>query len=334
MLLALDLAGIAASSGSACASGSLDPSHVLIAMGLDLDAALGSLRLTTGYATTDGEVTHASDDIHSGPDRTVRARRAYLTGFPGRMTVEEELARRLAHGEEIVLATVIRLDGEPPSHPGAKLLMSSTAIVAGTLGCSEFDSAALADPRRSHDRERRSCAPTATTSARSRCTSSRTRRRRSSVVFAATPIARALLRWAPEVGFRPVLVETRTERMAGAEWPGAIASLGTLREALTGDVYAVHTDHDAEDLVQSLEVLLPSNPRFIGLVGSGRHTGHHLDALRAKGVAEAVIGRIQTPVGLDIGARTPEEIALSILAGLVAVRRGATGGWKQGSTNR
>lgn len=59
LLLALDLAGIAASSGSACASGSLDPSHVLLAMGLNLDEALGSLRLTTGYDTTDDEVSRA-----------------------------------------------------------------------------------------------------------------------------------------------------------------------------------------------------------------------------------------------------------------------------------
>ena len=59
MLLALDLAGIAASSGSACASGSLDPSHVLLAMGLSLEEALGSLRLTTGYSTTAAEVTRA-----------------------------------------------------------------------------------------------------------------------------------------------------------------------------------------------------------------------------------------------------------------------------------
>jgi cysteine desulfurase len=59
MLLALDLAGVAASSGSACASGSLDPSHVLIAMGMSMDEALGSLRLTTGYATTDEEIDSA-----------------------------------------------------------------------------------------------------------------------------------------------------------------------------------------------------------------------------------------------------------------------------------
>ena len=60
MLLALDLAGVAVSSGSACASGSLDPSHVLLAMGLSLEHALGSLRLTTTYATTDDEVSRAA----------------------------------------------------------------------------------------------------------------------------------------------------------------------------------------------------------------------------------------------------------------------------------
>ena len=59
MLLALDLAGVSASSGSACASGSLDPSHVLLAMGMTMQEALGSLRLTTGYSTTDDDVSHA-----------------------------------------------------------------------------------------------------------------------------------------------------------------------------------------------------------------------------------------------------------------------------------
>jgi len=70
LLLALDLAGIAASSGSACASGSLDPSHVLLAMGLGLNEALGSLRLTTGYATTDLEVTDARAIISSALTHT------------------------------------------------------------------------------------------------------------------------------------------------------------------------------------------------------------------------------------------------------------------------
>ena len=61
MLMALDLEGIAASSGSACASGSLDPSHVLLAMGFSLEDSLGSLRLSTGYATTDDELERAAE---------------------------------------------------------------------------------------------------------------------------------------------------------------------------------------------------------------------------------------------------------------------------------
>jgi xanthine dehydrogenase accessory factor len=127
-------------------------------------------------------------------------------------------------------------------------------------------------------------------------------------------------------------VETRADRLSGLDWPAAIGSLSDLAPALAGDIYAVHTDHDAQDLVEALETLLPRNPRFIGLVGSRRHTGHHLDALLAKGVAPEDIARIQSPVGLDLGSLvTPQEIALSILAGLVAVRRGGQGGWKQGA---
>jgi xanthine dehydrogenase accessory factor len=243
-------------------------------------------------------------------------------------SVEEELARRLSLGEEVVLATVIKLDGKPPSHQGAKLLLSRTATLAGTLGCSEFDSAALADARevvqsgapalRTYRHELGSidvyvephaAAPTL-------------------VVFAATPVAAALLRMAPEAGFRAILVETRPERLHGANWPDPIGSLKSLGAVLGPDFYAVHTDHDAEDLVEALEALLPHKPRFIGLVGSRRHTGHHLEALRAKGVPDEVIGRIQSPVGLDLGATTPGEIAISILAGLVAVRKGGGGGWK------
>jgi xanthine dehydrogenase accessory factor len=244
-------------------------------------------------------------------------------------SLEEELASRLSRGEEVVLATVTRVDGSPPSHAGAKLLMSSTASLSGTLGCSEFDSAALAD---------------AGSIAESGAPQLRTYRHDlgsievylepyesapTLVVFAATPVARSLLRWAAEVGFRPLLVETRPARLAGAEWPSHISSLNELAAALGKDVYVVHTDHDAEDLVPALEAVLPKNPRFIGLVGSRRHTGHHLEALRAKGLPEEVIAKIQSPVGLDLGAVTPEEIALSILAGLVAIRRRGSGGWKQ-----
>jgi xanthine dehydrogenase accessory factor len=245
-------------------------------------------------------------------------------------SVEEELAARLARGEELVLATVIKLDGGPPSRTGAKLLMSRDAALAGTLGCSEFDSAALADAARIADGD---------------SPQQRTYRHDLGsidvylepyaappmlLIFSATPIARALLDWAQAIGFTALMVETRPERIKGAGWPPLIIkSLDELPPTLGHELYVVHTDHDAPDLVQALEKVIPLNPRFIGLVGSRRHTGHHLEALRAKGVPEAVIARIQSPVGLDLGAVNPAEIALSILAGLVAQRRGRAGGWLQ-----
>jgi xanthine dehydrogenase accessory factor len=222
--------------------------------------------------------------------------------------IEGELARRLQLGEEIVLATVVRLDGAPPSRTGAKALFSRDRHLSGTLGCSEFDSQARIDAPnllasgapllRSYSHDLGSIEvylepylP-----------------RPLLVVLSDTPVAAALRRWAPEVGFEV------------SETPPATAPRGGL--------YAVMTDHDSPGLVEDLDRLLALGPRFVGLVGSRRHTGHHLEALRAKGVAEADIARIQSPVGLDLGAQTPSEIALSILAGLVAIRRGGRAGWK------
>lgn len=242
-------------------------------------------------------------------------------------SVEEELASRLARGEEVVLATVVRLDGQPPSRPGAKLLMSRTATLAGTLGCSEFDSAAL------HDAERiaRSGAPELRTYNHDLGSIEAYLEPHAPVptlvVFGATPVARSILEWAPELGFRPVFVETRPERLEGRRWPDAVGALDELRDRIGAEVYVVHTDHDAPDIVEALEAVLPANPRFIGLVGSRRHTGHHLEALKAHGLDDTSLARIQTPVGLDLGAVTPAEIALSILAGIVARRRGRDGGW-------
>jgi xanthine dehydrogenase accessory factor len=242
-------------------------------------------------------------------------------------SVEEELAQRLARGEEVVLATVIKLDGKPPSRAGAKLLMSRTATLAGTLGCSEFDSAALNDAATVAD----SMAPQLRTYTHDLGSIDAYLEPHAPVptlvVFGATPVARAILDWAPDLGFRALLVETRAERLKGQAWPAHVTSLAELPPMLGPDIYAVHTDHDAFDIVEALETILPRDPKFIGLVGSRRHTGHHLEALRGKGVSEEAIARIQTPVGLDLGSVTAAEIALSILAGLVAWRHGRRGGW-------
>ena len=222
--------------------------------------------------------------------------------------VESELARRIGLGEEVVLTTVVRVDGDPPSRSGAKALFNRDRHLAGTLGCSEFDAQARRDAAsllaggapglRTYRHELGSIDVYAEPYLP----------RPLLVVLADTPVAAALRRWAPDVGFE-VASSPPSERPAT-------------------DLYVVHTDHEAPDLVEVLEHLISMGPRFVGLMGSRRHTGHHLEALLARGMAEEQVARIQSPVGLDLGAQTPSEIALSILAGLVAFRRGGRASWK------
>lgn len=148
------------------------------------------------------------------------------------------------------------------------------------------------------------------------------------VAVYATRVAEALLRWARELGFATVLVEPDPDR-AGAEHRHAADALAkhTADVRLDEDVDVVVTDHHRDDLVDQLEVVIHAPVRSIGLMGSPRHAPPHVEPLRARGVSDALIGKVQRPIGLDIGSKTPAEIALATLAGLVAQRNGRAGGF-------
>jgi xanthine dehydrogenase accessory factor len=89
----------------------------------------------------------------------------------------------------------------------------------------------------------------------------------------------------------------------------------------------VFTDHDTPGIAEQLAEALRSPARFLGVMGSRRHVAPYLDDLRAMGFDDAALARIRSPVGLDLGGRRPEDIALSIAAGLVAARNGRAAGW-------
>ena len=138
------------------------------------------------------------------------------------------------------------------------------------------------------------------------------------VAVFASPVAEVLLRWAPELGFRTVLLDPDPAR--GAEVTG-FADLDDLTDA---DV--VVTDHHRPELGEVLRDALARPVRWIGVMGNPRHEGPHVAALAALGVPPEEVARVHRPIGLDIGSRTPAEIALSTLAGLLADRNGRSGG--------
>jgi len=73
-------------------------------------------------------------------------------------------------------------------------------------------------------------------------------------------------------------------------------------------------------------VVVRANPDYVGLIGSKRRTSIVIDRLREAGISDEQLRKIRAPIGLDIGAVTPEEVALAIMAEIVAERRGGSGG--------
>ncbi|MGH2675448.1 MAG: molybdenum cofactor synthesis domain-containing protein, partial [Actinomycetota bacterium] len=215
--------------------------------------------------------------------------------------------------EPVVVATAVRVHGDPPCRPGQKLVVGRSGPLEGTLGCAEFDRGAAADAPAVLDAGEPSTRTYEHELGSVEVFLEPRGPRPTLVVLGATPVALWLLRWGSDLGYDTALVETRTERMTAEhkEAAGRVAASPDALE-LAGDIDAVHTDHDAPLVVEHVAALAAAGARFLGVMGSRRHAGPHLERLRELGVAD-----VRTPVGLDLGARTPQEIALSILAGLV-----------------
>lgn len=139
------------------------------------------------------------------------------------------------------------------------------------------------------------------------------------VAVFASPVAELLLRYGRDLGFRTILVEPDAER-AGADAVPAVPVLGP-------EADVVVTDHHRPELGPLLRDVLKHDVRWVGVMGNPRHPGPHVAALRELGVPDAEIERVHRPIGLNIGSRTPPEIAIATLAGLLADRNGKPGGF-------
>src|SRR5262249_31772821 len=150
------------------------------------------------------------------------------------------------------------------------------------------------------------------------------------IIVGAGHISIPLSRLAKVLGYRVIVVDAREafatrERLPEAdellvEWPDeALARL-----PLTVATAVAVLTHDDKFDVPALRVALGSPAAYVGAIGSRGTRERRNKRLREVGVTDEQIARIYGPIGLDISARTPEEIALAILAQVVAVRRGQT----------
>lgn len=147
-------------------------------------------------------------------------------------------------------------------------------------------------------------------------------------VVGAVHIAIALVSLAKVLGFRTVVIDARASFATPERFPHADELITAwpdeaLAGRLTNNSYVTVLTHDPKLDDPALKVALASRARYIGALGSPSTHARRLQRLRAEGFSEEQLGRIHGPIGLKIGARAPEEIALSILAEMIKVKHEA-----------
>jgi xanthine dehydrogenase accessory factor len=260
------------------------------------------------------------------------------------------LTEQLEGRGRIALATVVETKGSGPSKDGRRFLIFEDGSFSGTIGGGPFEALVVADaaalfraggPRRfvkwydffereigGDDREPTNmiCGGSA------RVVVERLDASPALLVLGGGHVGLALARIAPSLGFQVVVADDREEYSRPERFPGEVRAIRAGRdyavppEALPHrrDLYvAIVTRCWETDLAALRHWLLPDarEARYLGLIGSARKIRGVFERLREEGVTEERIRTVHAPIGLEIGAVTPEEIAVSILAQMTEVRR-------------
>jgi xanthine dehydrogenase accessory factor len=248
------------------------------------------------------------------------------------VSVQGEFARIAAADDRAALVTVVA-----GGDVGAKLLVRPDGSVLGGLGEVELDRAAVEAGEELIWAERSELREVGDVSLFVDVTAPAPRL----VVFGAVDYAAALCRLARATGWRPFVCDPRSQfatrdRFPEAEevlaaWPEeAFARLGGIDRA----TYIAVLTHDPKLDDAALTLALGSEAAYVGAMGSRRAQAARRERLLAAGLEEDLLDRVAAPIGLDLGALTAEETALSIMAEVVAVRNGREGGRLSRSAGR
>ncbi|HEV8200831.1 MAG TPA: XdhC/CoxI family protein [Candidatus Polarisedimenticolia bacterium] len=256
------------------------------------------------------------------------------------LAFHEEVARRLREGRRLALATVIARQGSAPRAEGARMIVEADGRTAFSIGGGAFEALVIADARealasgRSFEKEYRfreegEGATGMVCGGSVRVFVEVVVPPEPLFVFGAGHVGRALARVAAPLGLRVIVVEDREADLRDAELPPGterlLAGRGfaeAMPEIPAGAYVAIVTRCHKTDLA-AVRHALGRGAAYVGLIGSRRKVATVAARAAEAGLSEADLAALRAPIGLPIGAETPEEIAVSIAAEIIAVRRGA-----------
>ena len=251
--------------------------------------------------------------------------------------IYQEIVNLQRRGEKAVLATVINSDGSSPRKPGAKMLVKTDGSIVGTVGGGGIEFQVCEKARevfRTGQSELLhfdlSGKPEVSTGI---CGGSvdvflePIGLVESLFILGAGHIGAVTAAIGKMLGFRIVVIDPRTEQNNSTRFPTAdsliVEEFGTAlpRANIDRNSYVVICTYGHVFDEECLRLTATSEARYVGMVGSKRKVLEVKSHLLAAGVPKDSLDRVHAPIGLEIGAETPEEIAISILAEIVKIKR-------------
>ena len=256
-------------------------------------------------------------------------------------SIYQALSEVEKNNESAALCTVVKSVGSTPRHVGSKMLVYPDGKFIGTVGGGDLEHRVLdeawiamgdgesrlltytmSDPKRGDPGV---CGGTVEVFVEPILPPPMI------VVIGAGHVGKAVVHLAKWLGFRVAGSDDRAEFCNPEAVPGADAyypvEMGKLPEHLKINkrTYIIITSRGASVDVQGLPGLLEANPAYVGVIGSKRRWLTTVKGLKQKGVAEEKIARVHSPMGLELNAETPEEIAVSIMAEVLMLKDKGTG---------
>jgi xanthine dehydrogenase accessory factor len=253
--------------------------------------------------------------------------------------VLEAAIRAEAGGERAALVTVVSTEGSTPQKAGARMLVYADGAIVGTIGGGCLEAEMTWRAREAIDAGRPKLVSYDLTPEQAGEDGLVCGGRMQVFIepisgtpvlclFGAGHVAQPLARMAKACGFRVEVADDRVKFANAERFPEADLlvvdgfAAAARKMTLGRNTYAVVVTRGHRGDAEALEAVLGRGLRFVGLLGSRPKVVHIFAALQERGVKPEALADVHAPLGLEIGAETPDEIAVSILAEMIAVRRG------------
>ncbi len=253
------------------------------------------------------------------------------------MDIFGEIEKNLSEGRTFVLATIVQTAGSSPRQAGAKMIVYPDGKIFGTIGGGNFEKLVIEDSLKLFPEKKQTelkkytfaqQGPTAT----GMCCGGEARvymelhdKPKKLVIFGGGHVGKDIAKLAGDLDFKITVIDDRQEILDGygPEIETVLTDDSYLENFPSLDTHSyvviVSRSHQCDRVI--IEKALSYECAYIGMIGSQKKVSKMFESLKEAGVSGDLIAKVRAPIGLDIGAEGPFEIAVSIVAELIAVKR-------------